>query len=203
MLSWTHGRRIKSLNDLYSPSVFGASVNLRCECGKLSGTRVIGDYCMECEVFVTDDVQKTHRQRIGRMDLAVPIRHPLSQQTYIEALPIAPIFYRRQSNGLTTALGKKYELAAIANFAAAESLGEKFAEGYMRRLQMFDLAPLQDAIDNIVGLGPGGKLEGSTIGLGRDDTLLSLIITGLATLQPDISALIRCCGVVLQFKTAV
>lgn len=198
--SWTYGK-IKQISDLYSPSIFGATQNLRCECGKLSGPATVGDYCTKCDVFVTDDTEKIHRIRAGRLELAAPIRHPLSSAHWLQEFPIAPIGYRLSIDGKITSLGSKYEKLVQANVAAGGSWKDRFMKEGAGKFEKADSKPLVDSIRDIIGIYD--DCNSSPVALGRDDTLLSLILAGLASLQPDVSTLVRCCGIVLKIQVAL
>src|SRR6185437_4187527 len=67
---WVFGPPIRAVEDLYAPKVVGPTQSFRCECGKLTGPSVVGEWCSECDVFVSEDAERTRRHRIGRIELA-------------------------------------------------------------------------------------------------------------------------------------
>ena len=113
--SWSYGS-VNTVEDLYSPAIFGAATDLRCDCGQLQGESVVGQSCPRCRVFVETDAAEARRRRMGKIALACHCKHPLTQE-WLTLFPVAPIGFRVNKDGNPNELGKKYEALCRANAA--------------------------------------------------------------------------------------
>ncbi len=81
---WSHGEVLKSetinyrtqkpeMDGLFCERIFGPVRDYECSCGKYKGIRYRGIICERCKVEVT--LSKVRRERMGHIDLAVPVAH--------------------------------------------------------------------------------------------------------------------------------
>src|SRR4051812_11594115 len=75
-LQWSEGK-IENVHDLYSPAIFGATRNHRCECGKLVGELYDGMLCDKCLTSVVANAGLGHHRRIGDIPLAIECKNPM------------------------------------------------------------------------------------------------------------------------------
>ena len=84
ILSWSYGevkkpetinyRTLKPERDgLFCERIFGPTKDWECHCGKYKKIRYKGKKCDRCGVEVT--VSKVRRERMGHIELAVPVSH--------------------------------------------------------------------------------------------------------------------------------
>ncbi len=84
MLSWSHGevKKPETINyrtqkperdGLFCERIFGPTKNWECACGKYKRVRYKGVICEKCGVEVTRS--SVRRERMGHIDLAVPVTH--------------------------------------------------------------------------------------------------------------------------------
>ena len=81
---WSHGEITKpetinyrtqrpELDGLFCERIFGPSKNYECYCGKYKRIRYKGITCEKCGVEVTKSIVR--RERMGHIDLCVPVSH--------------------------------------------------------------------------------------------------------------------------------
>jgi len=194
---WSYGR-IRTIADLYDPKIFGPTGDLRCECGKHAGREAAGALCDVCGVKVAEDSALLRRTRLGHVEISCwGCRHPLAPDQPIYGFPIAPIAYRRDVDGSVNALGRKYEALVQACMSAdAALLPIEPTEQYVAKISKFDNAAVVSAIAEIVGVqGQRGREPMASPG---SDSLLGLVMQALTTNDPEISALVRSCGLALE-----
>jgi DNA-directed RNA polymerase beta' subunit len=84
ILSWSHGEVTKpetinyrtqrpEKNSLFDEKIFGPEKDYECYCGKYRGIRYKGIVCEKCGVEITRAIVR--RERMGHVDLAVPVAH--------------------------------------------------------------------------------------------------------------------------------
>ena len=84
ILSWSHGevKKPETINyrtqkperdGLFCERIFGPTKNWECACGKYKRIRYKGVICEKCGVEVTRSIVR--RNRMGHIDLAVPVTH--------------------------------------------------------------------------------------------------------------------------------
>ncbi|MCC7500487.1 DNA-directed RNA polymerase subunit beta' [Candidatus Nomurabacteria bacterium] len=84
ILSWSHGEVTKpetinyrtqrpEKNSLFDEKIFGPERDYECYCGKYRGIRYKGIVCEKCGVEITRAIVR--RERMGHVDLAVPVAH--------------------------------------------------------------------------------------------------------------------------------
>lgn len=84
ILSWSHGEVLKpetinyrtqkaERDGLFDERIFGPTKDFQCYCGKYKGIRFRGITCDKCGVEITKAAVR--RQRMGHIDLAVPVVH--------------------------------------------------------------------------------------------------------------------------------
>jgi DNA-directed RNA polymerase subunit beta' len=84
ILSWSHGEVLKpetinyrtqrpEKNSLFDEKIFGPEKDYECYCGKYRGIRYKGIVCEKCGVEITRAIVR--RERMGHVDLAVPVAH--------------------------------------------------------------------------------------------------------------------------------
>src|SRR3989338_6129556 len=84
VLSWSRGEVTKpetvnyrtqraEPDGLFCERIFGPTKNFQCFCGKYKGIRYSGVVCEKCSVEVTRSIVR--RERMGHINLAVPIAH--------------------------------------------------------------------------------------------------------------------------------
>ncbi|MDZ4225944.1 MAG: DNA-directed RNA polymerase subunit beta/beta', partial [Patescibacteria group bacterium] len=84
ILEWSHGEVTKpetinyrtqrpEKNSLFDEKIFGPEKDYECYCGKYRGIRYKGIVCEKCGVEITRAVVR--RERMGHVDLAVPVAH--------------------------------------------------------------------------------------------------------------------------------
>lgn len=80
-------------NGLFCEKIFGPINDLKCKCGKLNGVKHKNKICTKCGVEVTDSAVR--KERMGHIKLAIPISHPILEDTQITMIPILPSDLRR------------------------------------------------------------------------------------------------------------
>ena len=198
---WAYGPPIRTLEDVYSPKVVGPTRSLRCECGRLSGPDAVDEWSSECGVFVSEDAEKTRRQRIGRVELAFPCRHPLAPDIIINRFPVAPIAYRRDSNNQCTVLGHRYEELVNANHKIASVAGEPTSAGFIEAIRTVDKGPLLQAMQNITGIVQHHR-SSNDLTLDKD-SLIGHLVRSLLALDSDISIPVRSLGLAISGSCAM
>jgi DNA-directed RNA polymerase beta' subunit len=84
ILEWSHGEVTKpetinyrtqrpEKNSLFDEKIFGPEKDYECYCGKYRGIRYKGIVCEKCGVEITRAIVR--RERMGHVDLAVPVAH--------------------------------------------------------------------------------------------------------------------------------
>ncbi len=84
ILEWSHGEVTKpetinyrtqrpEKNSLFDEKIFGPERDYECYCGKYRGIRYKGIVCEKCGVEITRSIVR--RERMGHVDLAVPVAH--------------------------------------------------------------------------------------------------------------------------------
>ncbi|MDE1924576.1 MAG: DNA-directed RNA polymerase subunit beta' [Patescibacteria group bacterium] len=84
ILEWSHGEVTKpetinyrtqrpEKNSLFDEKIFGPEKDYECYCGKYRGIRYKGIICEKCGVEITRAIVR--RERMGHVDLAVPVAH--------------------------------------------------------------------------------------------------------------------------------
>ena len=84
ILEWSHGEVTKpetinyrtqrpEKNSLFDEKIFGPEKDYECYCGKYRGIRYKGIVCEKCGVEITRAIVR--RERMGHIDLAVPVAH--------------------------------------------------------------------------------------------------------------------------------
>ena len=84
ILEWSHGEVTKpetinyrtqrpEKNSLFDEKIFGPERDYECYCGKYRGIRYKGIICEKCGVEITRSIVR--RERMGHVDLAVPVAH--------------------------------------------------------------------------------------------------------------------------------
>jgi hypothetical protein len=73
---------------LFCEKVFGPVNDYECACGKYKRMKHRGMVCEKCGVEVIQS--KVRRERLGHIDLATPVPHPLIDGVALEALPVLP-----------------------------------------------------------------------------------------------------------------
>ncbi|HVY72464.1 MAG TPA: DNA-directed RNA polymerase subunit beta', partial [Candidatus Paceibacterota bacterium] len=84
ILEWSHGEVTKpetinyrtqrpEKNSLFDEKIFGPEKDYECYCGKYRGIRYKGIICEKCGVEITRSIVR--RERMGHVDLAVPVAH--------------------------------------------------------------------------------------------------------------------------------
>ncbi|MDE2071521.1 MAG: DNA-directed RNA polymerase subunit beta' [Patescibacteria group bacterium] len=84
ILEWSHGEVTKpetinyrtqrpEKNSLFDEKIFGPEKDYECYCGKYRGIRYKGIVCEKCGVEITRAIVR--RERMGHVDLAVPVSH--------------------------------------------------------------------------------------------------------------------------------
>ena len=84
ILEWSHGEVLKpetinyrtqrpEKNSLFDEKIFGPEKDYECYCGKYRGIRYKGIVCEKCGVEITRAIVR--RERMGHVDLAVPVSH--------------------------------------------------------------------------------------------------------------------------------
>src|SRR5271156_55010 len=84
ILEWSHGEVTKpetinyrtqrpEKNSLFDEKIFGPERDYECYCGKYRGIRYKGIICEKCGVEITRAIVR--RERMGHVDLAVPVAH--------------------------------------------------------------------------------------------------------------------------------
>ena len=84
ILTWSHGEVTKpetinyrtqrpEKNSLFDEKIFGPEKDYECYCGKYRGIRYKGIICEKCGVEITRAIVR--RERMGHVDLAVPVAH--------------------------------------------------------------------------------------------------------------------------------
>jgi DNA-directed RNA polymerase beta' subunit len=84
ILAWSHGEVTKpetinyrtqrpEKNSLFDEKIFGPERDYECYCGKYRGIRYKGIVCEKCGVEITRAIVR--RERMGHVDLAVPVAH--------------------------------------------------------------------------------------------------------------------------------
>jgi DNA-directed RNA polymerase beta' subunit len=84
ILEWSHGEVTKpetinyrtqrpEKNSLFDEKIFGPEKDYECYCGKYRGIRYKGVICEKCGVEITRAIVR--RERMGHVDLAVPVAH--------------------------------------------------------------------------------------------------------------------------------
>jgi DNA-directed RNA polymerase subunit beta' len=58
---------------LFAEEIFGPMKDWQCHCGKYKGYRYKGIVCDKCQVEITQS--RVRRERLGHIDLAVPVSH--------------------------------------------------------------------------------------------------------------------------------
>jgi hypothetical protein len=192
---WSYGS-VVTLADLYSPRIFGAVEDLQCGCGRLSGTETVGRLCTRCGVRVVASAAAERRRRLGKVELAVPCRHPLSPEVSILEFPIAPIHFRSKTATERTLLGKRYEDLVSVNDRLKRELPEIGSAEYFKTIAPEMSEPLNAALTAVVG----SRENGGTIEQG---TLLYFIIDSIFSLSSDLCTLARACGIIVRVSASV
>jgi hypothetical protein len=115
---WSSGT-VRTVEDLYSPKIFGPAKSVRCDCGKYAGEDMVGRLYPACGTIVADDADAARGRRMGKIDLAChcdhPLKGPVSPSRFAHAaeglfcFPVCPLGYRTGTSGRANALGRKYE----------------------------------------------------------------------------------------------
>ncbi len=196
---WVFGL-VKTVDDLYEPKIFGATADLRCECGEMEGEDKEGQICVKCFVMVVADSLRARKIRPARIELAAWCRHPLDLGQTITDFPIAPIAFRKTSDGDLTELGKLYEelieesvtlrgrveTMAEEDRAIAGVLAEK--AGWTNEVS--------DVLARIVGCGPAGAPDGEP----APGSLASLLPSLAAANDPGLLHVLYSMGYVLDVQ---
>ncbi len=200
MCGWSRGL-VKSVADLYRPDIFGATQNLRCECGALTGAQNVGNLCAECGVFVEADATAARRRYVGLFHFGPGhglYRHPYTKEEILEFL-IPPIGYRVAADGMPNSLGRKVAtlVALVADIEARYSRASSDERAYLLQMNQ----PIDQLLEDIVGVF--GPPRASDSAADSADTLLSLFYQAIKTLDPSVGVLARCCGLRLDVSATM
>lgn len=203
-LLWSFGR-VTELSDLYAQRIFGPEKDLCCACGKHRGAASAGIVCDQCGVLVARDAQSCRRQRIGHIELACCCIHPLDRSLIVFAFPIAPLAFRRSTNGTLTELGAKFERLVTENVAIRGSHPERdctdwSAEREVQAQLHGDRNGLQEMLCSIVGDPASRSLASINT---QNGTLLSLLARAIVRLDPYAYAVARSCGLELRVNAGL
>jgi hypothetical protein len=204
---WSSGS-IRSVSDLYSPSIFGPTRNFRCECGEYAGEGYVGRSCPSCRTRVSENAARERRTKCGKMRLSVPIFHPLVSPDDRDLYPgrsimwnllIPPIGFRL-TDERPNLLGTAYEEVFSVNNSIAEKLPEVTSDEVFSRLMVSSEHPELTAIV--------ARLFGSPSDITQADwadpsTLISAILKGIWTLDRDVCTLIRAAGVCINLNARI
>ena len=189
---WSYGS-VEKIEDLYSPPIFGATEDLRCQCGDLTGEQYIGRICPNCKVTIEADAARARKRRLGKLSLACHYAHPLTEE-WINVFPILPVAYRLTANGEPTALGKKYETLVNVNTDLLSKLPARGMDAYYDSGLLKGRPELTSVLHDIIGTGPL-LVEGST--------LLSLLLHAVVGVDDEIAPIARACGLTLEVTANV
>ena len=178
---WSNGL-VKSVDELYSPSIFGSTE--------------ISPHLLYPTIRGIEDAldrPKERYRRIGHLRLATFVEHPLNAECSFMLFPIAPIAYRTLKDGSPTPLGRKYELLVEVN----QSVAKRYPEPTMLEPLVVGPTPeyraVQEAVADVFGLRPG-----AAPGVVEEDSIFSLLLQAVATLNSDIFVIARACLLTLQ-----
>jgi len=96
---------VRKVEELQSEKIFGPLRDYECQCGKYKRMAHRGIVCEVCGVEVIQS--KVRRERLGRLELPVPVTHPLTGQT-VEVLGVLPADRRRKGSATGDALDAAY-----------------------------------------------------------------------------------------------
>lgn len=179
---------INGREDLYASTIFGASQDLCCECGKLRGIENIGKRCPFCRTRVEADVRLARRTYLGHMMLACRYTNPITN-TKIGILPIAPIHFRLDDSNCPNWLGQKYESIFEINSEVSKQLPSRDSNVGILSYITSSSPELDSAITELIM----DKRYGLTC-------LLSKIIIGT---DPALQSIALSCGLTLQLQITV
>jgi hypothetical protein len=188
---WSYGT-VETRADLYAPRIFGATSNLRCECGKLVGESSVGQRCLECHVTVESDYRSAQATRLGAMKMMSPRCHnPLATRTVFLVLPVLPIAYRLSSDGKPTIIGQKYEKVADLNFRVVVPAGS--------RVSIEHHPEIQEAINDLFGR-EHAQIKNAQFGT---NSIVELLVQSIINVQDDVDVIARAAGLALELSTMV
>jgi hypothetical protein len=197
---WSSGV-VQSMEELYSPVIFGAEKSLECACGELKGSDAAGRSCMKCRVRVQNDAPIWRRRLMGRLELGTFVRHPLAPELLICEFPVAPIGYRQQ-DGRPTPLGLRYEaiLRVVAEFKrGAPPIG---TEEFFRTAAHLDASAIQAALTNLVGVSAHSRSTCDPTSL-EPGSLLFELTKALISLDSELENLVHSCGCQLELHARI
>ena len=134
---------------IFCERIFGPTRDWWCHCGRYKGTRHKGVICGNCGVEVTES--KVRYERIGHIELSVPVKHPFLKDKTITVLPILPPELRlhiRLKTGqyLTSDLNDMYR--RIINWN--NQVGRRKEMGSPAVLLSADIERLQAAVNDLM-----------------------------------------------------
>lgn len=191
---------VKKIGDLYDARIWGPTRDLSCECGKYQGNQHAGIICDQCWVKVVSDSASARRSRLGKIELGVPIRHPLDPRCIIENFPVVPIAFRIGSDGTPNPLGQKYEQLVSIRDDVVSKLPPRDSEEYYPQLaeRRVDLAPLRNCLLSIVGVA---EVDGKIAHTAPDShTLFHELLQAMLGLDGHIDSIVRSMGCELMAK---
>ena len=199
VLGWSFGT-VRSVSELYSPSVFGPEHDLSCHCGNYAGAEMVGRVCPSCGVIVAADASRLRMRRFGHVELSVPIPHPLIRSVALAVFPIAPIGLRVKSRNELTTIGSKYERLIEMNTAVRDSVCSSTAgDAPMREAAERGEETLSDIMADIIVGSP--QRHGYTEN--EDDNLMQMLCGAIVGLRPEVDVLIRASGCALRCTSIV
>jgi len=146
IMEWSHGEVTKpetinyrtqrpEKNSLFDEKIFGPEKDYECYCGKYRGIRYKGIICEKCGVEITRAIVR--RERMGHVDLAVPVAHVW----FLRAIPSRLAMVLGISGG---------ELEKVAYFAGyiVNAVNQKEKERIMGELEAEYKAKLKNLQDD-------------------------------------------------------
>ena len=170
--------------------------------------------CPVCGVRVSDDAARDRRRRLGKIDLACSVNHPLASDEFcaehemrfsFAEFPVAPIAFRVGPDGRPNGLGRRYEAVVTANAAVFAALPPRNHADHLVQSIRMEARPegvaLHAAVADVIGVRPDGKRP--TPATVARDTLLWLLFDAILNLDADVSSIARACGCCVKIEADV
>lgn len=174
---------------LFCEKIFGPMKDYKCGCGKYTRVRYKGVVCDRCGVEVTNSAVRF--ERMGHIELAVSIEHPLLERVIINKIPVLPPELRPMillpdNRFVTSDLNDLYSRVINRNNRIA-----KLKElGAPQNIIAHEVRMLREAVDNLFFGGVNGA-EGHSL-ISMIDHIRELLCSNIESEAFDYSA---SCGV--------